>query len=219
MSTRKGMQGAVGVLLVQLCAVTSCVSAPEDGVAADLTQGSGGFGGPDDGGFPATGGGPSAGGSPSTGGIPAAGGQSAGGTPATGGADTGGTGGAAGCDYGYFYPEEGGCGNCQWPLTDFCTGNDCSMPSNLSCNEYGLPTVTIYRGCGYVRRVLRGDVGDWWAYTWFEETGDLVHFYSQPTTNYGCYPTTTAGVMPFCEEWLVSCETDPGTGGLGGGAP
>jgi len=219
MRTRRGMRGALGALLVQLCAVTSCVSAPQDGVAADLTQGSGGFGGPDDGGLPATGGVPSAGGGPSIGGGPSAGGQSAGGAPATGGADTGGTAGAAACYYGTFYPEEGGCGDCRWSLSDLCTGNDCSMPNSLTCSEYGGITVTIYRGCGYVRRVSVGADGDWGAYTWLEETGDLVHFYSQPTTNYGCYPTTSAGVMPSCEEWVESCDTDPGTGGLGGGAP
>jgi len=220
MSGRRGMQGALTLLVVQVCVVTSCVSAPEDGVGADLHPSTGGtIDGGVGGSAPVTGGtgvGGNDGEWTPTGGTLTVG---VGGVPAVGGGNTGGQAGAPASCYGTFYPDVDECGECRLTLDQLCIDSDCSMPEDLSCDLYGLPTVIVYRGCGYVRKVSQGDVGDWWAYTWLEENGELAHFYSQPTTNYGCYPPWTAGEMPYCPVWEMSCESEPGTGGLGGGSP
>jgi len=210
LTVRQGWKSALVVLLAQGGAATACVSAPEDGVAADLIQSTGGTGvGGNDGGWTPTGGTIGSGSTPSTGGT------SAGGT-AAGGAAAGG----APC-YGTFDPNEGQCGECQTPLDLFCADNNCSMPEDLACNIYGLPSVYLYRGCGYVREVSQGDVGDSWSYTWLEETGELVHFFSQPGGYYyECIPSQSAGVMPSCGAWVESCTTGAGgAGGFGGASP
>jgi len=163
------------VLLAQICAVASCVSAPEDGVGADLTQGSGGGGG---------------------------------------------QAGAPFSCYGTFYPEVEECGECRLTLEHACIDSDCSLPEDLTCDIYGSPRVYIDRGCGYVKRESVEHDGSWDVYsrtthTWLEETGELVHYYSDRSYN-SCKPDTSAGSEPYCEEWVESCESDPGFGGFGG---
>lgn len=186
MNARRGMHGTLGIALVQLCAVTSCVSTPEDGVGADLSSETGGTGiGGNDGEWV----------------------HSTGGTPAVGG--------SAG---------SGGCQHYQLDLAEHCADALCGLPDDLSCEPDGPPVVgvTVYRGCGYVRRTAHGTDGYSSTSVWDEATEELVGFHrTRLSADRTCSSSTGAGDLPACDDWDDVCDElgGGGAGGMGGGAP
>lgn len=156
-----------------------------------------------------------------SGGGPASGGASSGGT-GSGGSPTGGSGGAMPtCEN--FDPDAGECGTCEESLDDFCEnlGSTCTLPEDLACSPDTLPWVTLFEGCGYVRSVKQGDVGDSWTHVWSEATGDLVFYTSSRSDSDLCSPTWIVGEMPECDDWEEACDGfgGGGAGGEGGGTP
>lgn len=159
---------------------------------------------------------------------PASGGSSSGGSSSGGSAGDGTGGGSGGttptCEN--FDPEEGECGTCEQSLEDFCetSGSACTLPDDLACRPDTLPWVTLFEGCGYVRRMTQGDVGDSWTHVWSETTGELVFYTSSRSDSDLCSPTWIVGEMPDCDDWEEACDGfggggAGGEGGEGGGAP
>lgn len=103
-------------------------------------------------------------------------------------------------------------------IDDYCP--TCTLDDPWTCDPSGLPSSVVYGGCGYLHFEIQGDVGDRWDEVYDAESGELVHYYSNGVTDFDqvddCDRSTTAGVMPSCDDWSLVCGGYAGGGGVGG---
>jgi len=157
-----------------------------------------------------------AGGSGGTGGSGGAGGSVTRiGTGGSGGVASGGTTGSTRCDE-TVNSLGVGCGVCNMTLEESCGDAGCAqLDPNTICQYYAFGT-EWQRGCGYIKRWWRGDVGDQGETVWNESTLELVYTWSNGRLSSGCRPAITVGTKPECATWTNACTGTGGAGGSGG---
>lgn len=89
---------------------------------------------------------------------------------------------------------------------EFCSG-DCPTLADERCGAVSPPVRwQVLEGCGYVKFLYIGDLGDYWLRIYSTVTGELVSAYRRgslldPATR--CPIDTSTGVEPECE-WMES---------------
>lgn len=88
-------------------------------------------------------------------------------------------------------------------VEQYCSENDCSLPSRTEyCSGVGAYWVTS-SGCGYHRVAFLLDQ----VSVWEESTGELIYHYSLPAGSTGDLDAVRVGTEPSCDAYEVICDT------------
>jgi hypothetical protein len=112
------------------------------------------------------------------------------------------------------YPN---CGTCSQTLEEHCAASaDCLLDQSRICTRIWFGAEWS-RGCGYVRVMYYGDVGDQVTDIWDESSGKLVYHWFNGMLSSGCLPAMTVGTAPVCDAWTNACGSDAGGEAAGDG--
>ncbi len=112
------------------------------------------------------------------------------------------------------YPN---CGTCSQTVEEHCSvATDCLLDGSRICARIWFGAEWS-RGCGYLRVVYYGDVGDRATDIWDESSGKLVYHWFNGMLSSGCLPAITVGTAPVCDAWTNACGSDAGAEAGGGG--